>query len=435
MKLKLAEIKQHSDFQPRESINQEIVETYINTFNQLPPIIVFKIDEKTGWYLVDGWHRVDAARKKGMAEIEVIKNVGTWDEAREFSFDANRKHGLALSLKDRKKGAETKLVLHTERSNSWIAEECGLSDKTIESIREKLESNSEIPSLARLTTKEGKSFPRSIEKLKKVEDMDTGLLEVEEEPEEEPEENVPALGLWPLNQVSIVDVIEGLRGLPTESIDLVFTDPPYNLGKDYGENIPDKIDKYWGWCGQWFMEISRVLKKGGSFYIMHYPEVCAQWKQTLDTVLTFKRWITWVYNINNSTKNNWRRSHRTILFYTKGEPKHFDGLADGEPYKNPDDKRVIKMNPLDQGVTPTDVWVYQLVKNVSKEKTEWVNQLPLKLIERIIKISSMPNDIILDPFMGSGTIAEGAYKNNRLWIGFDLNTKSINIIEGRIGKL
>ncbi len=148
-------------------------------------------------------------------------------------------------------------------------------------------------------------------------------------------------------------------------------------------------------------------------------------------LFTFKCWISWVYNINNSARNNWRKGHkRTILFYTKGEPKCFNGLADPIPYKNPDDKRIQKLNPM--GTVATDVWEYQLVKNVSKEKTEWPNQLPVKLIERIIKVSSMPGDIVLDPFIGSGTIAEAAVKYKRLWIGFDLNEKSKSITEKRL---
>ena len=212
----------------------------------------------------------------------------------------------------------------------------------------------------------------------------------------------------------------------------MFADPPYNLSKDYGEGILDSRDRYWGWCAQWFIEVARVLKQGGSFYAMHYPEACAEWKQTLDNLLDFQRWITWRYNINVSSKNNWRRSHRTILFYSKGEPKHFDGRADAVPYKNPDDKRVKKLNPIEKGTTPTDVWEFQLVKNVSKEKTDWVNQLPLELLERIIKVSSMPNDVVLDPFMGSGTTAVAAQKNGRDWIGFDLNKTSIITTKERI---
>jgi len=426
MKLKLSDIKQHAELQPRIKINDETVEIYANTFEQLPPIVIFQIEGAKGWYLVDGWHRFAAARKLGLAEIEVIKETGTWDEAKEYAFDANIKHGLALSLAERKKAAELKLILHTERSNSWIAEECGIDAETVKSLRENLEIDSDIRSLTRFTTKEGKSFPRTIEQPKREEPKP-------EDPEEIEEIEIPTLGDWPINDVTIIDAIEGLRGLPTESADLVFTDPPYNLNKFYGENIPDNIDKYGGWCEHWFLEISRVLKRGGSFYVMHYPEVCAQWKQRLDELLDFRRWITWVYNINVTANKNYRRSQRTILFYSKGEPKHFDGLADSEPYKNPTDKRVQQLNPLNQGVTPTDVWTHQLVKNVSKEKTEWPNQLPLGLVERIIKVSSMPGDIVLDPFMGSGTTARAAIKNHRQWIGFDLNEKSKEMIGAENG--
>jgi len=426
VKLKLSDIKQHAELQPRIKINDETVEIYANTFEHLPPIVVFQIEGKNGWFLVDGWHRFAAARRLGLAEIEVIKETGGWDGAKEYAFDANIKHGLALSLAERKKATELKLILHTERSNSWIAEECGLSDHTVEDIRVKLESGSRIARLNKLKGRDGKEYPRTIEQPKREESE-------LEEPEEIEEIETPTLGDWPINVVTIIDAIEGLRGLPTESIDLVFTDPPYNLGKFYGENIPDNIDKYWGWCASWFMEICRVLKKGGSFYVMHYPEACVQWKPRLDELLDFRRWITWVYNINVTANKNYRRSQRTILFYSKGEPKHFDGLADGEPYKNPTDKRVQQLNPLNQGVTPTDVWTYQLVKNVSKEKTEWPNQLPSELVERIIKVSSMPNDIVLDPFIGSGTTARAAIKNHRQWIGFDLNEKSKEMIGAENG--
>lgn len=430
--MKLLDIKEHKDLQPREKLNDEMIDAYANSFDSLPPVTVFQIEGKKGWHLVDGWHRVAAARRINRSEIDVIKETGTWEEAKETAFDANMRHGLALTLKERKKAAELKLMLHTERSNSWIAEECGISYHTVEKIRLELEGARNILPLSDLVDKLGRNIPRHIEQPSKDKDKETN--EVEETIEEVVIEELPKVGQWELNNVSIVDAIEGLRGLPTESVDLVFADPPYNLGKDYGEGIIDKRDKYYGWCAQWFIEVARVMKHGGSFYVMHYPETCAEWKQTLDNFLDFQRWITWIYNINTTGKNNWRRSHRTILFYSKGNPKHFDGLADAVPYKNPDDKRVKQLNPIEGGTTPTDVWEYQLVKNVSEDKTSWPNQLPVELLERIIKVSSGQDDLVVDPFMGSGTTAVAASRCNRSWIGFDVSEQSKEVINARLEK-
>ena len=80
-------------------------------------------------------------------------------------------------------------------------------------------------------------------------------------------------------------------------------------------------------------------------------------------------------------------------------------------------------------------WVYNLVKNVSKDKTSWPNQIPVALVERIIKVSCPPDGIVCDPFMGSGTTAVAAVKNNRKWIGFDIMAESKAETEARLGTL
>lgn len=239
------------------------------------------------------------------------------------------------------------------------------------------------------------------------------------------------LGDWPLGIVSQVsDSCEALAQLPDNSINLIFTDPPYNLDKDYGEDISDNRPDYMEWCDKWFTEVSRILVLGGSFYVMHYPETCAEWKPLLDKLLTYRRWISWVYNSNiGHGPDNWRRSHRTILYYTKGTPAYFDGIADPQPYKNPTDSRVAKLSP--DGTTPYDWWEYDLVKNVAEDKV-WPNQLPVALVSRIIKTSSAPGDIVLDPFIGSGTTAIAAVQNNRRWIGFDKNPSSTAITAKRL---
>jgi DNA modification methylase len=216
-------------------------------------------------------------------------------------------------------------------------------------------------------------------------------------------------------------------------LDLVFADPPYNLGKKYGEGFKDKQKEgeYFAWCMKWFMAAYRALKVGGALYVMHYPEVAAHWKQQLDNILAFRRWITWVYPSNTGhSDNNWRRSHRTILYYVKGEEAiFFDGEADPQPYRNPDDARVKHLGK--EGTTPYDWWGFDLVKNVSKEKKGWPNQLPLRLLKRIILSSCAENGVVCDPFVGSGTTAEAAVTTNRMWLGFDIQAKACGMTNKR----
>lgn len=242
-----------------------------------------------------------------------------------------------------------------------------------------------------------------------------------------------------LGQVHVMDAVQGLFRLPSKSVSLIFADPPYNIGVKYGQNSSDgrPHDSYLRWCDEWFEGSARALKPGGSAYFMHYPEVCAQWAARIDKWFTVRRWITWHFptNIGQSPKN-WTRSSRTILYCTKEGPVTFNSKADPQPYRNPKDRRVRKrIQSGSNGVTPYDVWEYDLVKNVSQSKTSWPNQVPVPLVERIIKVSSSPGDLVCDPFMGSGTTAEAAFLNGREWIGFDVEEDSQLVTDARLERL
>jgi site-specific DNA-methyltransferase (adenine-specific) len=227
-----------------------------------------------------------------------------------------------------------------------------------------------------------------------------------------------------------MDAIEGLKQLDDGSVDLVFADPPYNIGIQYGGGLyKDNLsaEEYMDLSKDWWTECYRVLNATGSFYVMQYPYVISKWLSTLEDIgFIYRKTIAWVFssNIGNS-KRNFTTAHRDILFMTKSKEYTFNALADPQPYKNPNDKRIKKL--IENGKTGTncyDWWDIQLVKNISKEKTEWENQIPLSLVERVIKMSSCSGDLVLDPFMGSGTTAEAACKNGRNYIGFDINPKS-----------
>ena len=246
-------------------------------------------------------------------------------------------------------------------------------------------------------------------------------------------------GVLPLGSVHIMDCRKGMDSLPHDYVDVVFADPPYNIGVNYGNGAStDRHDAYYDWCSEWCRAVERILVQGGAFYLMHYPEQCADLLPRLRALrLTLQRWIVWHYPTNiGQSPGNWTRSHRTILFCTKGDkPRYFDGLADPQAYRNPTDKRIQENLKTRPGVVPYDVWEYNLVKNVSADKTSWANQLPLSLVERILKVSCPPSGIVCDPFMGSGTTAVAATKNGRQWIGFDIMPESKQQTGRRLGQL
>lgn len=445
MKISINQIKKDYSISPRveKGTVAEIVEDYSECFDQLPPIVVFKTQDESKYVLVDGWHRLTAAEKLGLAEIEADVKYGSLKDALEFALLSNLKHGFPLTRKERRHVAAEFLKLHSERSDRWIADDIGIDKNTVSNIREKLEGNGEIHHLDELWTKDGRQIPRGNTKppAKKETlqpeltlDSDSDLEESEPDPEPEPEPIIPKLGIYELNRAHQADCLEALQALPESSIDLVFTDPPYNIGIKYEQGNTDNLptEVYFSWCAQWFMACHRVLKPGGALYVMHYPEIAARWKTQLDMMFTFRRWITWVYNSNIGHSNgNWSRSHRAILYYIKGSnPLYFNGEADPQPYKNPNDIRVKHIGK--NGTTPYDWWEYNLVKNVSEDKTEWANQLPVALVKRVVMSSCPEEGVVCDPFMGSGTTAEAAVLAGRQWIGFDVSNKAVSITSNRL---
>lgn len=433
MKLNLAQIQRDEKFSPREGTDVEVAKQYAECFDQLPPMVVFKVPDRNKYVLADGWHRYRAAEILGLAEVTVEARAGSIADLQEYALLANLKHGKPLSRKEKRKVIERFLMLHPERSNSWIAEDLGTTTHTVINIRTELEQGCNLQPLDMLIGRDGKEYPRTIEQPSLPESEEGQEDQEAQEGQEPPAPPVPMIGPYPLNGIYQSDCITGMMGLPELSLSLVFTDPPYNLGKDYGSEVNDSLpqEAYFAWCMQWFMAVHRALKDGGSFYVMHYPEVAARWKQQLDGMFTFRRWISWVYpsNIGHSG-NNWRRSHRAILYYIKGSKvAYFDGEADAQPYKNPGDVRIKHLGK--SGTTPYDWWEYNLVKNVSEDKTPWPNQLPVDLVRRAILTSCEPGGIVCDPFMGSGTTAVAAENAQRDWVGFDKQAESIMITEGR----
>jgi len=235
------------------------------------------------------------------------------------------------------------------------------------------------------------------------------------------------------------DCSEKLKNLEDDSVDLIVTDPPFNIGKKYGkynDNLPK--EKYIEWCKSWLKECIRVLKEGGALYLFNYPENNAYLVPFLDEHMSFKRWMTWHYPTNTGlSPTNFTRSQHSILFYIKGDkPRIFNKKDVAVPYKNPTDKRIKELvKNGSPGRTPYDVFHFNIVKNVSKDKTPHPCQIPVQLLEIFIKASSKEGDVILDPFAGSFSTATAAKKLGRKSISIELNPDYCEIGKKRLSNV
>ncbi len=232
------------------------------------------------------------------------------------------------------------------------------------------------------------------------------------------------------------DCVVEMRKLKSESIDLNLTDPPFNIGKEYGGVYKDnkKFDDYVDWCKTWLKECIRLLKNDGSLYLFNYPENNAYLLPFLQKQMIFKRWMTWHYPTNiGHSKNNFTRSQHSILFCTKTKDQKFDKDAVAIPFRNPTDKRIKKLiEKGSKGKTPYDVFQFNLVKNVSRDKTSHPCQIPVPLLKIFIKASSFEGDTVLDPFGGSFSTNAAAKILRRNSIGIDINPKYVKIGEKRL---
>lgn len=225
------------------------------------------------------------------------------------------------------------------------------------------------------------------------------------------------------------DCISLLQSMPNNSVDLVFADPPFNLKKFYLSNIDDDLpqNEYIKWTEEWLDECIRVLKPGGSFFMWNIPKWNSFFSAFLNNRLSFRHWITADVKCSLPIAGRLYPSHYSILYYVKGErpntfkpdrmpmevcPSCLSDLKDYGGYKD-------KMNPL--GVNLTDVW-YDIppVRHKKYKRRPEANELSIKLLDRIIEMSTEEGDVVFDPFGGSGTTYVTAELKRRKWIGVEL---------------
>ncbi len=254
-----------------------------------------------------------------------------------------------------------------------------------------------------------------------------------------------------LNEVIEGDCIRVLNAMPEKFADLVFADPPFNIGYEY-DVYDDRRAKsdYLAWTEQWLAATARVLKPNGSFFLAIGDEFVAEHKVRLDALgLTMRNWIIWHYTFGVSCTKKFNRSHAHILYYV-ADPKNYTFNADpvrvpsarmttyadrrANPVgKLPDDTWVLRpQESEDHFRADQDTWFISRVCGTFKERVDHPCQMPEGVLDRIIRVASNEHDVVLDPFAGSGTTLAVAKKLGRRFLGVELSEQYADGVRKRL---
>jgi len=277
----------------------------------------------------------------------------------------------------------------------------------------------------------------------------------------------------PLNKIILGDAVKELKKLPNESCDVIIIDPPYNIGKDFGNNLDKrKLNDYVSWCKEWINESIRVMKPTGTMFIYGFSEILAYLSVEIPIN---KRWLIWHYtNKNVASLNFWQRSHEAIICAWKNKPifnrdevrePYTEGFLNGAAgkvrrgtagrfssngketiYKAHEGgalpRDVIKIPALAGGAGMNERWFIcknckrqvfeprKLKKHANHEIIKHPTQKPLELSKKLVMSAmSKKNGVVLVPFVGTGSECVAAKELGQSYIGFEINPDYIRLAE------
>jgi DNA modification methylase len=284
---------------------------------------------------------------------------------------------------------------------------------------------------------------------------------------------VPKLGFDRMNHSSIAEVAESaltlaknqihqgdcvalLNKLNAGSIDLVFADPPFNIGYEYDVyDDQQETGDYLAWCRQWIGGVYRALKPDGTFWLAIGDEYAAELKLEAQKIgFHCRSWVIWYYTFGVNCANGFSRSHTHLFHFVKDKKKFTFNRANPQirvksarqlvyadhranpDGRLPDNTWITRPQDAPQSFSPNhDTWYYARVAGTFKEREGFHGcQMPEQLLGRIIRSTSRPNDLVLDPFSGSGTTVCVAKKLARQWMGFELSKDYARYIAERLEK-
>ncbi|MCI9045193.1 MAG: site-specific DNA-methyltransferase [Peptococcaceae bacterium] len=271
-----------------------------------------------------------------------------------------------------------------------------------------------------------------------------------------------------MNKIFNDDCLNILKQIPAETIDMVYLDPPFytqrkhslssanGIRYEFSDVWPSRV-QYIEYMEKRLLEIKRVLKSSGSIFLHCDTSASHYLRMLLDDIWgekNFRSEIIWYYKRWSNSKQGLLPAHQTIFFYSKTDEYKFNRLygdyssttnidqilqmrergAQGKTvYKRNSDGEIMAASEK-KGVPLADVWEIPFLNPKAKERTGYPTQKPVELLERIIKISTDENDVILDPFCGSGTALVAAKLQNRKYIGVDVNPEAVELCRQRLVK-
>ena len=225
------------------------------------------------------------------------------------------------------------------------------------------------------------------------------------------------------------DCLSVMKGIGSESVDLIVTDPPYNLSKDYGNNRDTwSHDEYTQFSQNWLGEAKRVLKPNGTLYVFMGVRYISYIYQILEQTLRmkFNSWISWCYTQGIGKTQGFSPRHDDILMFTKGNNFKFNLDAVRVPQKY-----YRSINNM-RGANPGNVWEFSHIHYCQANRQNHPTQKPEALFERMILASSDKGDFVLDPFCGSGTSLRVCQQTNRRGLGIEINPEYVEMIQNRL---
>jgi len=233
-----------------------------------------------------------------------------------------------------------------------------------------------------------------------------------------------------------IDIMSSWITDPEARFDLIFADPPYNLEKDYGkldDNLKDQ--EYISWCDQWLYLCARLLKPHGTLFVLNLPKWSFFHATLLSKYLWFQRWIVW--DALSDPRGNVMPAHYSLLMYTNNPTEYTCNQMPMIPKMDQclRPKCIASRPSSAPREEMSDIW-YDIHRIKHKrDRDEHPCQLPAKLLERIIQLSSRPGDTIFDPFLGTGTTAIVAKKLGRHYVGIDIDPKYREIAQAKLDSI
>lgn len=236
------------------------------------------------------------------------------------------------------------------------------------------------------------------------------------------------------------DCVSFMQQLPANRIDLVFADPPFNVGYKY-DVYDDKqtYENYLAWSRAWISEVYRILLPTGTFWLAAGDEVAAELKLIAQEVGFHTRsWVIWFYTFGVNSPKKMTRSHAHLFYFVRDPKKHtfnakeikvpsarqlvYNDKRAKDGGRLPDDTWILRPQWLpDAFCSGEDTWSVSRVCGTFKERQGTPNQMPERLLGRIIRLTSHANDYVYDPFAGSGTTLAVAKKLGRRYFGSELS--------------